>query len=120
MLTDPAVVTIGGTARSLVRIKQDDYSSEYRLLLADQRFDMFVKNTSRLDKATNRTVYRHTIDVTHTVFPVAPATLNTVRKAYAVLENYEGDTLVDPRNVMLGLTAYLTSANIDKLLNMES
>jgi hypothetical protein len=66
------------------------------------------------------TIDRHNVELIHTVFPVAPATTSIVRKVYAVVENQQGDTLVDPRNTALGLFAYLNSANIDKLMNFES
>jgi hypothetical protein len=120
MFNDPAVVTINAVAKNLVRINQDKYSSEYLLRSATEEHRLAIRNTSYLDKKRGVTIDRHNIELIHTVFPVAPATLSTVRKTYAVIENQRGDTLVDPRNVALGLFAYLTSANIDKLMNFES
>jgi hypothetical protein len=120
MLADPAVVTINAVARNLVRINQDGYSSEYQLILADQKFTFAVRNSSRFDSKRAKTIYRHNVEMIWTVFPVTPSTISMVRKAYVVLENEEGDTLVDPRNMLLGLCAYLSSANIDKILNQES
>jgi hypothetical protein len=120
MFADPAVVTINAVAKNLVRINQDKYSSEYMLRTTTDEFRLNLRNTSYLDKKRGVKIDRHNAELIHTVFPVAPATLSTVRKVYAVIENQQGDTLTDPRNVALGLFAYLNSANIDKLMNLES
>lgn len=120
MFADPAVVTINTVAKSLVRINQDKYSSEYLLRSSTEEHRLFIRNTSYYDKTRGVNIDRHNVEIIHTVFPVAPSTLSTRRKVYTVVENQQGDTLTDPRNVALGLYAFLTSANIDKLMNSES
>lgn len=120
MFADPAVVTINAVAKNLVRINQDKYSSEYLLRTATEEFRLNIRNSSYYDKKRTVTIDRHNCEIIHTVFPVAPATSSTVRKTYTVIENQRGDTLTDPRNVALGIYAFLTSANIDKLMNFES
>lgn len=120
MFSDPAVVTINAVAKNLVRINQDKYSSEYVLRSATDEYRLNIRNSSYLDKKRGVTIDRHNVELIHTVFPVAPATTSTVRKTYTVIENQRGDTLVDPRNAALGLFAFLTSANIDKMMNFES
>jgi len=120
---DPATVTINGVAKAMVRVRTNDYSSEYVLRSTLDEHRLNVRNTTYLDKKRGVTIDRHNIELVQTVFPVAPATLSIIRKAYAVIENQRGDTLTDPLNVASGLFAYLTatsSANITKMLNMES
>lgn len=120
MFADPAVVTINGVPKSLTRINQDKYSSEYCLRTVTEEYRMFIRNTNRTDRTKGIRVDRHNIELTHTVFPVAPATRSYVRKAYVVFENEEGDTLVDPQYVTSGLLAFITPANITKMENLES
>lgn len=120
MFADPAVVTINAVAKNLVRINQDKYSSEYMLRSAADEIRLNIRNSSYTDKKRGTVIDRHNAEIVQTVFPVAPATLSTVRKTYVVIENQRGDTLVDPRHVAVGLLAFLTSANIDKLMNFES
>lgn len=120
MFADPAVVTINAVAKNLVRINQDKYSSEYLLRTATEEHRLNIRNTSYTDKKRGVVIDRHNAEIVHTVFPVSPAILSTIRKTYVVIENQRGDTLVDPRNVALGLLAYLNSGNIDKLMNQES
>jgi hypothetical protein len=120
MFADPAVVTINAVAKNLVRINQDKYSSEYLLRTATEEFRLSLRNTSYTDKKRNVVIDRHNAELIHTVFPVSPSTTSYIRKSYCVIENQRGDTLVDPRYVAAGLFAFLTNANIDKLMNFES
>lgn len=121
MFADPAVLTVNGVAKSLVRVNQDKYSSEYMLRSATDEYRLFIRNVTRTEKSRNSVkIDRHTVDFTHVVFPVAPATTSTVRKVYTVIENQQGDTLTDPIKVAVALLAFLTEAKITQLTNFES
>lgn len=123
MFADPAAITVNGVAKNLVRINQDGYSSEYLLRTTTDEFRLKLRNSSYLDKKRSVMIDRHNAELIHTVFPVAPATLSTVRKVYVVIENQQGDTLVDPTHVANALLVFLTAstnANITKMLNFES
>lgn len=122
-IADPAVVTINSVAKSLNRINQDGYSSEYLLRSATNEYRLNVRNTSRTDRQRGVTIDRHNVELVETVFPVAPSTTSIVRKVYVVIENQQGDTLTDPVNVTLGLLAFLSAssgANVTKMMNQES
>lgn len=123
MLSDPSVITINAVAKNLVRINQDAYSSEYLLRTATDEFRLKVRNQTYAPKGKTVLIDRHNIDLTHTIFPVAPSTVSTVRKCYVVIENQQGDTLVDPVLEAIGLLSFLTAssgANLTKMLNFES
>lgn len=123
MFADPQTITVNAVAKALVRINQDAYSSEYLLRSATDEFRLKIRNSTYLDKSRKVSIDRHNVEFTHTVFPVAPATLSTIRKTYVVIENQQGDTLTDPTYAAAGLLAWLTAssnANITKLLNFES
>jgi hypothetical protein len=123
MFVDPAALTVNTVAKNLVRINQDKYSSEYLLRSTLDEFRLNIRNSSYLDKKRSVMIDRHNVELIHTVFPVAPATLSTVRKTYVVIENQQGDTLTESTHVAAALFAYLTAssnANIGKLLNFES
>jgi hypothetical protein len=119
MFADPSVVTINAVAKNLVRINQDQYSSEYMLRSATDEYRLRIRNTSRTEKVTNLKIDRHNVELIHSVFATSTAPAYT-RKVYTVIENQQGDTLTDPRNVALGLFAFLSSAKIDQLMNFES
>jgi len=120
---DPTVVTINAIGKSLVRINQDGYSSEYRLREALGEYTLNVRNSSRTDSKTGVKTDRHNVELIHVVYPVAPSTTQITRKVYVVIENQAGDTLVDPVNEALGLLTFLTASSgaaITKMLNSES
>lgn len=123
MFADPTTVTIDAVANDLVRINQDQYSSEYLLRSATDEIRLRIRNTSYLDKRRNVMIDRHNVELIQTIFPVAPATLSVIRKSYVVVENQQGDTLDDPVLHTAGLLAWLTAstnANLTKLMNFES
>jgi len=123
MFADPQTLTVNSVAKNLVRINQDQYSSEYLLRTTTNEFRLKIRNSSYLDKARKVMIDRHNVEFTETVFPVAPAVLSTVRKTYIVMENQQGDTLADPTYDAAALFAWLTAstnANITKLMNFES
>lgn len=124
MFADPAVISINGVNKSLNRISGPANGiSEYLLRSATDEYRLTVRNTSRTEKGTGVKFDRHNVELIHTVFAVAPATISTVRKTYAVIENQQGDTLTDPTYVAAGVCGFLTAtsnANITKLMNNES
>jgi hypothetical protein len=120
MFADPLTITVNGVAKVLAKINQDGYSSEYRLLTNVDEFRLTLRNATYTDKKRGAVIDRHTAQLTHTVFPIAPATMSTVRKTYTVIENQQGDNLLDPRYNTLALSGLLSAANIDKLLAFES
>lgn len=123
MFADPQTLTVNAVAKALAKIGQGDGSSEYLLRSTTDEFRLNIRNTNYTDKRRGVQVDRHNVEFVHTVFPVAPATLSTIRKAYFVIENQRGDTLVDPTYVASALFAWATAssnANITKLVNYES
>jgi hypothetical protein len=123
MFADPQTFSVNAVNKALVRINQDGYGSTYLLRSATDEFRLTIRNITRTDKARGVQIDRHTVELVHTVFPVAPATLSSKRMCYTVIENQQGDTLTDPNYVATALYAWLTassSANIAKLLNFES
>jgi protein-disulfide isomerase-like protein with CxxC motif len=121
---DPSVITINAVAKNLVKIDPGNLQSGYRLRSATDNFDLYIRNNStRVDKKTGVVFERHNIQLIHTVFPVSPSTLSTVRMCSVTFENQVGDTLTDPLNMVVGLLTFLTAssgANISKMLNGES
>lgn len=121
MFSDTITITVNAVAIVLNRINQDGYSSEYLKKEATQEYRLKLRNTSFTDKNRGgKKIDRHNVEFVQTVYPVSPATLSTVRKAYAVFENESTDDLVSPAKFTAGMLAFLTEANITKLINFES
>ena len=121
MFTDTITVTINAVPKVLNRVNQDSYGSEYFLRETTGSFRLKLRNTKYNDKSRNGLqVDRHNIELVETVFAVAPATTNTVRKFYSVLENDQTDSVVSSAKFGVGIAGFHTEANLTKLLNWES
>lgn len=120
MFTDTLTITINAIGKVLTRVNQDGYSSEYLLRETTGEYRLKLRNTSYNDKVRGVQVDRHNIEFTYTIYPVAPATLSTVRKFYSILENDKTDLVVDSAKFGAGIVAFHTEANFTKLLNWES
>lgn len=117
--SDTITFTINSVAKVLNRINQDGYSSEYFLRSATDEFRCKIRQSSYAG-SNGKTVDRHNVELVHTVYPVSPATVGVVRKAYSVFENERPDGTTEPLNFDLGFVAFFTSANLTKLINYES
>lgn len=115
--SDPQSITINAIAKSLVRINQDGYSSEYFLRETLGEITMKLRNTSF--QRDGQTIDRHNVEITQTIY--ATATVPSItRKAYSVIENSRSDTPGDAVFLALALAGWSTSGNLTKLVNRES
>lgn len=121
MFSDTITITIDADPKVLNRVNQDGYASEYFLRESDGNFRLKLRNTSYKDKSRNGLgVDRHNIELVHTIFPVAPVTMPTIRKYYSVLENDQTDDLIASAGFAVGVVDFQTDVNLTKLLNWES
>lgn len=120
MFADTITITVNSVDKILNRINQDAYGSEYFLRGSDDDFRLKIRHTNYTAKTSGRVTDRHNVEFVHTVYPVSPETISTVRKAYIVLEAERSDGVTEPLNFGNGFIAFLTSGNVTKLLNYES
>lgn len=120
MFSDTITIAINGVNKVLNRINQDGYSSEYLLKSALDQYQLKIRNTSYTDKARGKVIDRHNVEFVHTVYPVSPATVSTVRKFYSVFENEQTDDATVFNYFGVGIVAFHSTGNISKLLNWES
>lgn len=121
MFADPINITVNGAVKALTRVNQDSYSSEYLLREATGEFSLKVRHSTVNDKSRPGVrIDRHNVEFVQTVYPVAPATVSRIRKAYMTFENERADAGTEPQKHTLGLSAFMTEPNIVKLLNLES
>lgn len=117
--TDPLALTIGGTARNLVRIDSARGSSEYMYSDALQRITAIIKNTTQKPGNDGRSKERHTISVRQVVFATVSAP-ELVRQAQATIEHYAGDDVTAYDDLAIAVAGLLTAPNVAKLANFES
>lgn len=113
----------GTTDYVLNRIRQDNYSSEYLLITDLLEVKLSIRNTTYLDKKRGVAMDRHNVEIIELVYPVAPAVLSVIRKAFFTFEVQKGDVIATSKEVALALATWCsasTGANLTKMANFES
>jgi hypothetical protein len=115
--SDPVTVTINSVAKTLPRINQDKYGSEYFIREATQEFTLRLRNSTY--GANGSTIDRHNAELVQTVY-ATPTTPAITRKSYITFDVGRADTDAGVLQTLNGFVAFLSSANLQKLLNRES
>lgn len=92
-IANPLVITLGGsggTAKSLPKINQDAYGSEYLLREATQEFRVRIRHSKESTKTGELPIERHNVEFTQTVYGVSPAP-DKIRQVYIVVRNTKTD-----------------------------
>lgn len=117
---DPVTVTINSVGKSLVKINQDAYGSEYLFRSSSEELRLKIRHQVESAKAGIVPFERHNLELRHTVFAVPPSTMVTERVFAFTIRARKGD---DPASVSLscqGLVDFLTDPNLAKAVGWES
>lgn len=116
MLSSPISVTIDGTAHSLSRINQDNFSSLYRKSAAGLEITLAIRHTYE-GKVGDAQYERHNVDLKYTTFDAEGKP--TTYQSYTVLRTIRG---LDPdvvANVSAGLNDFVDT-NVAAIVGWES
>ena len=116
-IPNPLVVTYDAVAKNLPRINQDSYGSEYFLKEATQEFRVKIRHSTESPQKDGTKFERHNVELTRTVYAVAPATVDSVEQVYVVLRNKKTATAADTAKLGVALSAFLDSAHYQDLVN---
>lgn len=119
MLGDTLTITVNSVAKTLTKINQDSYSSEYLLKEATGEYRLRVRHSK--EKAVPGQVQfdRHNVELTRTIY--ATATVGQiVRQSYIVIRNPADSAVTDVQYETAALTGFLSATNIGKLYGWES
>lgn len=117
MFADPITVTINSVAKSLARVNNDGYASEYVAKETDREFKLKIRNTTSVRNGVSYA--RHSAELTERIF-ATPTTREVIRKSYTTFEHSDGDIGTPLANFVKGQVDFLTAVNIAKLANSES
>lgn len=119
MLGDTVAITVNAVAKTLAKINQDGYASEYYLRETLQEFRMKVRHSKDRPAADGVQVDRHNVELTQTVYATS-TTPEIIRKAYCVITNRFSDDATQVGYLQGALNGFMTAANVTKLANWES
>lgn len=87
-------ITVNAVPKTLYRVKEEGYSSEFRLLETTGMWRMFVRHSERTDPVTKETYYRHNLELQHVLYASGSTPART-RKYYMVYDVPAADSLTD-------------------------
>jgi hypothetical protein len=112
--------TLTVLTKTLVKINQDKYSSEYRFNDGSVEIFARIRHSTFNSKPLGRPVDRHNVEITHRTISAAP-TPDIVFKTYAVMEIPNNGTAAAAGPILEALGDFVKDDTLQpKLLNWES
>lgn len=108
-------VTFAAGSKTLVKINQDQYSSEYYLRESLVEYHMRIRHSQSRSADGLQLNDRHNVEVTQTTFAVAGVSPEVTVKAYFVFEAPAAYIAVTP---MSGLCAWAVATSNEALTNL--
>jgi hypothetical protein len=121
MFADTITLALTGVGnKTVIRINQDQYASEYLLREATESTRLRIRHSKVLDKDTGQTYDRHNVEIVRTIFATSTVA-QYQQKCYVVWETLPSD---GAQAVAGGLAAWMQSttpkANLAGLVAWES
>jgi hypothetical protein len=105
MLANTLTITIDGAAKTLTRINQDNYGSEYRMKSATELMTLLIRNSAEKSTASRPySVDRHNVFFERTVF----STPTEGEKYYSASAVFRAGLTSDPDYLVDMLTGFNT------------
>lgn len=117
--TNQIIINIDETPKTLVKINQDNYGSQYYLRESTQEFTVNVRHTREKVLADGTQYDRHNVELVHTVFPT-DTSIGFTRVQYIVTRNLRNDDYDSVEEGILALTGFIDSATVGNLLSWVS
>lgn len=118
-ISNPLVITLGGsggTAKSLPKINQDAYGSEYYLRETSQEFRVKIRHSVESPQKDGTVFERHNVEFTHVTFGATPADPNVTRQVWVVLRNTKTDSLTTVTDLGTALSYYMDATHYGDLV----
>lgn len=119
MLADPLVITIAGSGKSLNKINQDSFGSEYLLRNSTTEYRAKVRHSTTKADATGQVYDRHNFELNVLTF-ASGATPESHQKFYFVIETLPSNTNVDMPDAVADLMIASSDAFLTALMSWQS
>ncbi len=118
-MTDPLVITVNAVDKSMNRINQDQYSSEYLLRSTTDEYRGKIRHSTVLNKPTGLVYDRHNFEVVRTVFAAGDVP-QYYDKFYVVAERLPSNPDTYMPNAVADLLIASSDAFMVKLFSWQS
>lgn len=113
---NPLVIHVDAGTKSLPKINQDSYGSEYYLREATQEFRVRIRHTRESATKDGKYFERHNVEITRHVFEVAGTSPDLVYQTYFVLRNEVVGNITTSGNQALALADFATTTVFGDLI----
>jgi hypothetical protein len=115
-IANPLVLNYNAGTKSLVKINQDSFGSEYYLREATQDFRVKIRHSKEAPNASKIVMERHNVELTQTIFGTA-GDPDVVIQVYAVIRNAKTSTAADVAKLGDALSDFLDNTHFQDLTN---
>lgn len=112
---NPLVINYAAGTKSLPKINQDGYGSEYYLRETTQEFRLLIRHSKETSKAGSPVVERHNVSLTRTVFAVPGTSDEVVQTVTTTFRLYKTDSVTDASELGAALSDLLSEAKFNDL-----
>jgi hypothetical protein len=119
MLGNTIVLPVSGGDITMVKINQDEYSSEYLFRNTTHQYKARIRHTKTNATPTRPAYDRHNFEVVRTVF-AAGAVAEYEQKFYFVIEHLPSDTSVAVADAVADLSIASSNSFLASLMGWES
>jgi len=116
-IANPLVLTYNAGSKSLVRINQDNFGSEYYLRESTQDFRVRIRHSKETPGADGVQYERHNFELTQTIFSTTVGVPDVVIQTYAVIRNRKATLATDVALLGTAMSAFLDSTHYQDLAN---
>lgn len=113
---NPLVINYAGGTKSLPKINNDNYGSEYYLRESTQEFRIKIRHTTEQARAGKPSVERHNVEFTRVVFATSEVAEIT-QQCYTVFRVQRGDSVADASELGAAMSDLLVEAKYTDLGN---
>jgi hypothetical protein len=116
-IANPLVLNFDGGTKSLLRINQDSYGSEYYLRETTQDFRVKIRHSRETAGKNGVVIERHNVELTQTIFATVAGTPDEVIQTYAVLRNAKTTTSANLAKLGDAMSDFLDNTHYQDLAN---
>lgn len=119
-IANPLVLSINGNNKSLPKINQDNYGSEYYLRSATDEYRVRIRHSEEAAQKNGTKFDRHNVELTFTVFSTVVGVPDDVLQVYAVLRNPSGGNVTTLGHLQVGLNTLLSASMVSDLAGWQN
>jgi hypothetical protein len=113
---NPLVISVNSVNKTLIKINQDNYGSEYYLREATGDYRVKIRHTTEAAVTGTGKIHRSNVDVTYTKFSTTPGVPDDVVQAYVVFRHGTAADAASAGYIGAALSALLVQARYEDLV----